>query len=261
MSYTQESMFGLKNHKGSCWVNAGLQTVFRIPQIQERYESDSANPENPVDVHLQTIWKSKGQEGLLEFFSCIRSETLPAGQNVGDTHELIQSMADKLPILDTLCRFKIGETIKCNHCPFSDTKEDSVLELSIHPSRSKVPITECIANTVTPYDIPDWKCEKCSQLGCKKQLLIGSFPEVFLIHSTTPNNSVEYSSVLLMNKRKYVLMSVACYNGSHWWAYARDMPPGNPWYTLDDMRVHKHSPTQFPLAETMKLLVYYRLDE
>jgi ubiquitin C-terminal hydrolase len=254
-------MFGLKNYKGSCWVNACLQTIFRIPQIQERYNTDSANPENPIDVNLQKIWTSKGQDGLIEFFQNVHTKTMPAGSNVGDTHELLQYIADKLPILDTMCRFKIGETIHCNHCSFSDTKEDSILELSIQPNRPKVPITECIANAVTPYEISDWKCEKCSNLGCKKQLLIGSFPEIFLIHTTTTDNSVEYSSVLLMNKRKYVLMSVACYNGAHWWAYARDMPPGNPWYTLDDTRIHKHSPTQFPLSETMKLLVYYRLDE
>jgi uncharacterized UBP type Zn finger protein len=32
-------MFGLKNTRGSCWVNATLQALFRIPQVQKRYDA------------------------------------------------------------------------------------------------------------------------------------------------------------------------------------------------------------------------------
>jgi ubiquitin C-terminal hydrolase len=32
--------FGLRNKNGSCWINAALQSVFRIPDLQDRFDED-----------------------------------------------------------------------------------------------------------------------------------------------------------------------------------------------------------------------------
>lgn len=253
-------MFGLHNYRGSCWVNACLQGFFRIPAVQERYNSEIYETENLIDKYLCTIWKSKGQDGLKEFFEVVRTDTMPAGRGIGDSHELLQYLCDKLPFLDELMRFKIANSIQCKHCDYKEVKEDSVIEFSIAPSKHGAQLIECISEVVKPDEIAEWKCEKCGQLGCTKQQLIGTFPKVMMFHVIPVRGATEYTSILGLNKRQYALTSVVCYNGAHWWAYGRNMPPGSSWYTLNDTQVQEHGPKQFPLSPRARLLIYYRLE-
>jgi ubiquitin C-terminal hydrolase len=117
-------------------------------------------------------------------------------------------------------------------------------------------------NSVTPHIIDEWKCEKCEKKGCVKQQLIGTFPKVMVFHVVNPDfSSVEYSSILSLNKNQYALVGVCCFNGGHWWSYGRNMPPGSDWYTLNDRQVTQHGPREFPLSEKMRVLIYYRLDK
>jgi ubiquitin C-terminal hydrolase len=255
-------MFGLNNFRGSCWVNACLQGIFRIPEVQERYTSGSPDPENPIDVSLNTIWNSGGKSGLNEFFQSVRTAVMPAGQGIGDSHELLVYLCDKLPFLDKLCRYKIAEQVKCSLCDFSQIREDTIGEYELHPTKRMTPLAECVANSVTLENLSDWKCDKCGKVGGgTKQKLIGSFPKVMSFHKVTQGTSIQYSSVLVLNSKNYYLMSVLAYNGGHWWAYARDMPPGKNWYTFNDTQVREHKHNEFPMTETMKVLIYYRLDE
>jgi hypothetical protein len=254
-------MFKLKNFKGSCWVNACLQAVYRIPEVQQRYSSRSFESENIIDACLRKIWVSNGEDGLKDFFEAVKTETMPAGNGIGDTHELFQYLCDKLPFLDKICRFKIANLIQCKSCSFKTMNEDSVIEQSISADKDRLPMAECIMNAVAPYEISDWKCESCKNVGCTKQQLIGSFPKVMVFHRTSIKEaSIDYSSILVLNKQTYALLSVSCYNGSHWWGYGRDMPPGTCWYTLDDQSIINHGPKQFPLSSNMRLLIYYRLE-
>ena len=257
----QMAVFGLKNYKGSCWVNACLQGIFRIPELQKRYSSDNADKSNPIDVCLEGIWGSKGEEGLKDFFECVKTHTMPAGDGIGDSHELLQYLCDKLPYLDNLCRFKIANSIECITCKNKEIKEDTSIEYSLSSSGKHVPISDCIRESVVPNMIADWKCDKCHNKGCSKQQLIGSFPKVMIFHMVTPNASIDYSSILVLNNKKYALMSVLCYNGAHWWTRARNMPPGSPWYTFDDQMITEHSAKQFPVSNMMRILIYYRLED
>lgn len=254
-------MFGLRNYKGSCWINACLQAVFRLPEVQDRYSSRNADKHNPVDECLQRIWVSKGEDGLKDLFECIRTETMPAGHGIGDSHELLQYLCDKLPFLDTLFRFKIANTVQCSHCNHKELHEDSVLEFSFSAFKKHVPISECIQQTVTPHTIEDWTCETCSKKGCKKQQLIGSFPKCMTFHMVSPEGTVDYSSVLMLNGKKYALTAIVCYSGFHWWTRGRNMPPGSSWYTFDDESVTDHGSKQFPLSNMMRILIYYRLED
>jgi ubiquitin C-terminal hydrolase len=253
-------MFGLRNHRGSCWVNACLQAIFRIPEIQSRYSQPTLEYINPIDTTLHTIYKSSGGNGLPDFFECVRTEAMPAGHGVGDSNELFIYLCDKLPFLDELCRFKIANTIECNTCKIKQIKEDSIIEFSLSSSGTFVPISQCISDRVKPEVVEGWRCEKCTHVGCTKQQLIGSFPKIMTFHMVTPEQSVNYSSVLVLNSRKYALSSVICYSGSHWWTRARNMPPGSSWNTLDDTRVTDHGPDKFPVSNMMRILIYYRLE-
>lgn len=242
-------------------MNACLQALFRIPEVQERYSQNIFERENVIDMCLCRIWNTKGEDGLKELFESIRTSTMPAGDDIGDSHELFNYLCDRLPFLDTLVRFKIADSIQCIHCGFKQTREDSVTEFSVESFHDKKQLDECILKSVSPQTIDSWKCEKCLNLGCTKQQYIGSFPKVLVFHRVTPNEGqIGYPCVLILNKRKYVLMSITCYNGAHWWGYGRDMPPGTDWYRFDDEHVMNHGSKEFPVSPSMRFAIYYRIE-
>ena len=255
-------MFGLNNYRGSCWVNAALQAFFRIPDVQQRYSAGEFERGNVIDECLCKLWRSKGEHGLREFFEAVRTDTIPAGLDVGDSHELFNYMCDKLPFLDELCRFKVAYSMECLSCKKKTLNHDSIIEFSFDAIEGQhVPLSQCISKTVEPYAIPDWECEACKSKGCTRQQLIGAFPKCMTFHAPLANTSIDYSSILILNKVKYALSSVVCYNGSHWWIFGRDMPTGSSWFLLDDARVVEHGPKQFPVSPQMRMLIYYRVEE
>lgn len=254
-------MFGLHNFAGSCWVNACLQGIFRIPEVIERYTNRTHDTENAVDSSLSIIWNSGGKDGLKDFFEAARTTTMPSGQGIGDSNEMLVYLCDKLPYLDVLFRFKIAEQIKCP-CGFVQAREDTEIEFELHPSARMTPIANCIASAVTPEIVDDWLCDVCkTKQKITKQKLIGSFPKAIAFRVTSAGTSIQYSSVLVLNSKRYSLLSVISHTGGHWLTHAREMPPGKPWFTLDDTRVRQHGANEFPMSEMSKLLIYYRLDE
>lgn len=257
----RKKMFGLQNFSGSCWVNACLQAIFLIPEVKDRYNNNQSDKNNPIDLALETIWISKGKTGLKDFFNAVRSATMPAGNGIGDSHELFHYLCEKLPFLDNLCRFKVADTVECVTCKHKNVKEDSRIEYSITSVGKHSPISECIMSTVIPSTVTDWTCDKCHKKGCTRQHLIGTFPKVMAFYMVSLEGSIDYSSILVLNNKKYALSSVISYNGSHWWTRGRDMPPGSSWFTLNDQTVTEHGAKQFPLSNMMRMLIYYRLED
>lgn len=256
------SAFPLKNVRGSCWINATLQGLFRCPLVQQRYQEGAADTANPVDVSLQTIWKTKGEDGLKELFECIRTSKdieMPAGHGTGDSHELLQFFCDKLTWLDEAARFKVADSLTCDHCKDNVMKNDSVNEVHVTPSKN-MSILEAIQEACTPIQIPERTCEKCKQTGCSKQMLFGTFPKLLIFHRSTLSTTTEYSSILVLNGKKYALFAVICYNGGHWWTYGRDLPVGNSWYRLDDQLIQEITSKQFPVAASMRMLLYFLVE-
>jgi ubiquitin C-terminal hydrolase len=255
-------MFGLRNIRGSCWINAALQSVFRIPELQSRFSTNDEDDSNPIEVCLAELWGSKGDEGLKSFYECVKtSPHMPAGEGIGDSHELIEFLCDKVPFLDNLMRFRVVQSIQCKHCWTTESKPDTMHEFSIVPSAKKQTVSDAIAEAVRPHEIPDWKCEKCSHRGCTKQLLLAEFPQILTFHMVSVGTSVSYTPVLVLNGIKYALFAIVCYTGGHWYTWGRNLPPGNPWCRLDDSHVQTYSPTRMPLDDSMRFLMYYRLNQ
>jgi hypothetical protein len=140
-------------------------------------------------------------------------------------------------------------------------KSDTLTEFSISPSETKQTVSDAISEAVRPLAIPDWRCDHCTKLGCTKQLLLAEFPRVLMFHQTSLGSSTTYTPILVLNKIRYALMAVVCFTGGHWFTWGRTLPPGNPWHRLDDTHVQPHTSTFFPLADNMRLLLYYRLNE
>jgi ubiquitin C-terminal hydrolase len=171
-------------------------------------------------------------------------------------------MCDKLPFLDELCRFKIAHSMECQNCKKKSMTHDSVVEFALEAATSEqATLADCIGKAVEPYVVDEWVCESCKKKGGVRQQLVGTFPKCIMFHAPLANTTIDYSSILMMNKRKYALSSVTCFNGGHWWAYGRNMPPGSSWYQLNDTNVREHGPKQFPVSPQMRMLIYYRLDE
>jgi len=252
--------FGLRNQRGSCWVNAALQSIYRIPDLQQRFQDGKHDTTNPVEVCLYTIWSSSGAMGLKDFYTCVNTSLMPAGEGIGDSHELLEFLCDKVPMLDKLFRFKVENRLKCKHCDYTDGKRESMIEFPIVPSKPKESVSEAIVSAAKPYEVPDWKCEKCGNKGCTKQFLLASFPQILTFHVTSLKSTVTYSSILTLNKIDYALFAVVCFDGGHWWTFGRDMPPGKTWVCYNDDHIASHGPQQFPMADTMRLLMYYRLN-
>jgi ubiquitin C-terminal hydrolase len=254
-------MFGLRNKNGSCWINAAVQAVLRIPELQHRFNENEEDTSNTTEVCLAEIWASKGEEGLKSFYECVKTTHMPAGEGIGDSHELIEFLCDKIPFLDKLMRFKVVNRIQCSHCDYTDNRPDSLTEFSITPTQKKQTVSDAIGEAVRPLTIADWTCEKCTKKGCTKQLLLAEFPKVLVFHQVSVGTSASYTPVLVVNKIRYALLSVVCFTGGHWFTWGRDMPPGQSWYRLDDSHIQSYAGTFFPLADNMRLLVYYRLNE
>lgn len=254
--------FGLRNKNGSCWINAALQAVFRLPELQQRFEDGNEDSANVVETCLAEIWGSRGDEGLKDFYESVKvSPHMPAGEGIGDSHELIEFLCDKVPLLDKLTRFKIAHVIKCDNCPYTDMRRDTMNEFSIAPSQKKQTVSDAIGEAVRPQIIPDWKCEKCGNKGCKKQLLLAEFPQVMMFHQTSVGTSLAYTPILVVNKIRYALCAVVCFTGGHWFTWGRNLPPGQPWNRFDDSHVQSYAPNFMPQDERMRLLMYYRINE
>jgi len=252
--------FGLRNQRGSCWVNAALQSIYRIPDLQQRFQDGKHDTTNPVEVCLYTIWSSSGAMGLKDFYTCVNTSLMPAGEGIGDSHELLEFLCDKVPMLDKLFRFKVENRLKCKNCDYTDGRRESMIEFPIVPSKPKESVSEAIVSAAKPYEVPDWKCEKCGNKGCTKQFLLATFPQILTFHVTSLKSTVTYSSILTLNKIDYALFAVVCFDGGHWWTFGRDMPPGKTWVCYNDDHIASHGPQQFPMADTMRLLMYYRLN-
>lgn len=256
-------MFGLRNTRGSCWVNATLQALFRIPELQKRFTDGEEDGNNPIETCLAEIWGSRGDEGLNDFYSAVKTINMPAGEGIGDSHELFAALCDKIPFIDKLVRFKVMKTVTCKSCNAKDEHPDTYIEFPVTPTKPRQSVSECLVEIVTPSEAPDWNCERCKTkaAGCTTQLLIGTFPKVLVFHSCSITGSVVYTPILNLNGQTYALFAVVCYTGGHWMTFGRDMPPGKPWHMLDDTTVRSYDPTHFPMADNMRLLMYYRINE
>jgi ubiquitin C-terminal hydrolase len=259
-------MFGLRNYGGSCWLNACLQTVLRIPEIKERYSTiDPEMTINSVDKSLSRIWKTSGQEGLKELFDAISESNtsesgskpayeMLAGKSIGDSNEAFVYLCDKLPFLDLLCRYNFVEKLECS-CGFQQERPDSHIQFQLYPSKS-MPLTDCILDVVKKETLDSWKCDKCSQRGqATKEIVMKTFPKV-LTFKLFSEQGVVYPTNLMINSHKYQICGITSFNGAHWWAFARD----SSWTLYDDTTVRQLRRNEVPAGQNAKMLIYYRIN-
>jgi ubiquitin C-terminal hydrolase len=163
--------------------------------------------------------------------------------------------------LDKLLRFKVANSIQCDHCDYKDLRPDTLTEFCIAPTARKQSVSDAIAEAVRPVHIQDWKCDKCNNKGCHKQLLLAEFPQVLVFHQTSIGTTAAYTPMLVLNKQKYALFAVVFFTGGHWFTWGRNLPPGQNWVRFDDDNVRTYAPNFMPHDDRMRLLMYYRINE
>ena len=259
-------MFGLKNYGGSCWVNACLQSLLRLPEVKERYSSiDSESTINSVDKSLSKIWKSSGSDGLKDLFDAISESNtsesggkpayeMLAGKSIGDSNEAFVYLCDKLPFLDALCRYTFVERLECP-CGFQQERPDSHIQFQLYPP-NPMSLTDCILDVVKKETLDSWKCDKCSERGsATKEFVMKTFPKIFTFKIIS-DEKVTFSDVLVINSYRYQLRGVTSFNGGHWWAFARDPS----WVLYNDTSVRQLRPNETPSGQNAKMLIYYRIN-
>ena len=99
------------------------------------------------------------------------------------------------------------------------------------------------------------KCEKCQE-KLKKQLLFKNLPKILIIHVyNNPRNKTDYSSSIIINSKKYILLSALCFNGGHWNCIGRH---NNLWHVFDDTNIRSFKENEFPVSSLMRVLIYYQ---
>lgn len=241
-------MFGLPNISGSCWVNAALQGLYACPPVR-KHIADESTP-------FAEVYKSEGTNGLSDLFNFIRTSYIPAGDDIGDSHELIMHLCDKMPWLDELMRFKMANRLTCKTCNHSTLKEETTLEIGLTPSVRRMPILDALNEYVSPSEIEGWMCDKCKEKRtCVSQTLFGTFPKILMIHRSSISTPIAYTPIIILNKRRYELFAVICFNGGHWWSYGRKE---SDWFELDDTSVRQIQ--KVPVVSTMRILLYFLIE-
>lgn len=104
--------------------------------------------------------------------------------------------------------------------------------------------------------INEWKCEKCSKVGCVRQALIAVPPNVLMVHISRfqrCSQRVTFGRELVVQcdrrKCRYFIYAVIVYrsmgsNGGHYFAYVRSgRGQDEQWYLADDDETQSYSYT------------------
>ena len=94
--------------------------------------------------------------------------------------------------------------LKCEHCDSSTKKHhrDIIFQLSCHEyidnkQQSIDDINQMIALTFGVDDVPEFKCEKCTKMGFKRQIQFETHPDFLLFDTSKTDNMEDYTEPFL----------------------------------------------------------------
>lgn len=150
--------------------------------------------------------------------------------------------------------------IKCNNCKYESSsifEFFNSININLNNSNS---LNKCLDYYFNTTIIDDWKCDKCNNLGCSRQLNLWSLPNYLIIHlKRFDENGNKIKSYIdfpiddldlthyICNKKKdpnnyiYTLYAVNYHEGNmkngHYWTSVKNI--NSEWYTFNNGNVTK----------------------
>jgi len=244
---------GLLNHGTNCYVNAGLQCLLCVPELNEYFLKEDfmkyLQDENAIKFckSLSEIYQKIFSNSVSEKVSPKSMIDLcPMGQN--DTHEffvkkLFPSMCEEnkenektnLKTAEKNCKLEelfggvIVNTIICKTCEFESIKQEAFLDLSLAITGNS--LDDCLESYFSEENLPEsaeYLCEKCKVIRsvCKTTKL-SEYPKNLILHlkrllpgARKITKRIEYSEILDLTKYsidetivKYKLFAVCVHVG------------------------------------------------
>ncbi len=240
------SVSGLPNVGGSCYMNASLQCLFRIPEFACFIESAKKDKkESPL------LWRCKQLVGIVadrreievvwaaatELFQCMNKQLFNKfDDQQEDAFDFFVRLIDRVQLFQHLFRFSINTTIYCTQC-------NNVLR-SANQIMYDLPL-----NAFQPQIINNICCSYCCcfDAKAKKEVTLNSYPPYLLVDCEPMYGASKsiiaddfYSEQLSFFG--YDLIGIVLHAGTkltgHFIAYVKDVLSGQ-WYLCDDMYVLK----------------------
>lgn len=170
-------------------------------------------------------------------------------------------------------------TIKCNNCDFKDDIFQPFNNLHLNLLQNEN-LNHCMDNYFNiENDISTWKCDKCSNSGCKRVENMWSVPNYLIIQLKRFNNdgiknctyidfpTDNFNITNYISKEKcdannyiYSLYSVIYHSGDlesgHYWSCCKNLD--NNWYLFNDGHVSKINNEKELVTKDAYILFYYR---
>ncbi|MCK5632343.1 ubiquitin carboxyl-terminal hydrolase [bacterium] len=238
---------GLPNVGNSCYMNASLQCLFRIPEVAHLIKS-TINDKQDVSFLCQCkevveATKRNDNEAVLiritELFEQV-NERLFNNQDKQqeDALDFLIRLIDDIPALQSLFCFSLNTTISCTQC--------SKVLRSANQIISDLPL-----DAFQPKTIDGIFCShcSCSYVTAKKELKLNNYPPYLLVdcEQICGENSSALMSSSNSNQSNfsgYELIGIVLHEGTkqmgHFVAFVKEFSSGQ-WYLCDDAYVSKLS--------------------
>jgi ubiquitin carboxyl-terminal hydrolase 8 len=176
----------------------------------------------------------------------------------------------------------IYNKISCEKCDFSDDVFEpyNIVSVNIPSVQQKVSLQDCLSTFAGSVEkIENWKCERCTTIGCTKSQSFWSLPNYLIIHLKRFNNGGEKLTTPIdfpiedlnltqfvsadkqdPNNYIYSLYAINYHSGDassgHYWSSCRNL--NDNWYLFNDGHVSKIHNTNDLITPDAYILFYYR---
>eukprot|EP00913_Durusdinium_trenchii_P006644 g6242.t2 len=151
----------------------------------------------------------------------------------------------------------LSQSVRCKSCGDKSARSRSEYCFCVTcptEHRGAIDVTELLATYTQEEHINEWKCDKCSQVGCVRQAGIHHPPNVLLVHVSRLQRGIcprvtfqkeltiqcDESAPASVQKVRYLLFAVIVYrsmgsNGGHYFAFVRSgRGQSEQWFLADD---------------------------
>lgn len=238
---------GLPNVGNSCYMNASLQCLFRIPEIARLIKSIPEDTQKASFLcQCNAIVAAAGKRndeavlfGVTELFEQVNEGLFNNLDNQQeDALDFFIRLIDSTPSLKPLFQFSLNTTIRCTQCnKILRSANQTMLDLPLDAFQSKT--------------IDGISCSHCSCANVKanKTLKLNNYPPYLLVDCDQICGENSSASMSSFNSNQssfsgYELIGIVLHAGTkqagHFIAYVKEFSSGQ-WSLCDDMHVSKLS--------------------